>query len=196
MDNEILQRIRQLISQLKATGIITTQRELAQQMGYKSAVAFSQITTGHTRLPRKFVERLSALDPHINRTWIETGEGEMLLEVAHLSVPASATTQSQTQSPAESYDMLVRMLYDATCRCHELEAQIARLQVPTPEQSTVVQPRKRTYTKRKNTTAATATIQAAATPKRRKTNAKRKPKAAKAAATPTVATDNEPEMAK
>ncbi len=59
-------------------GAIASQRDLGTKLGYSNEATISQIINGKVKEPKNFIERLSALFPDLNSTWLETGEGKML----------------------------------------------------------------------------------------------------------------------
>ena len=74
MANESLKRI---VQWLILQGRVESQRDLALRLGYQES-SFSQIVNGHVPLSGKFVSRLCALEPRINRDYVLTGQGDML----------------------------------------------------------------------------------------------------------------------
>ena len=60
----------------KKSGI--TQFEVGQRLGYTNKSAFSSVIGGEKVLPRKFCDRLAALDPEINPDFITGKSDEML----------------------------------------------------------------------------------------------------------------------
>jgi hypothetical protein len=75
-----LDRIKILVQWLIGCGIAPNQESIGTLLGYKSKSSFSQIINGHVPLPKKFIESLYSLDERINRTWLLTGEGEMIVD--------------------------------------------------------------------------------------------------------------------
>lgn len=60
----------------KKSGI--TMFEIGQKLGYTNKSAFSTIIGGQKTLPRKFCDKLAALDPEINPAFLEGKSDEML----------------------------------------------------------------------------------------------------------------------
>lgn len=60
----------------KKSGI--TQFDVGQRLGYTNKSAFSAILGGQKVLPRKFCERLAALDPEVNPDFLSGDSDEML----------------------------------------------------------------------------------------------------------------------
>lgn len=61
----------------KKSGI--TQFEVGQKLGYTNKSAFSSVLGGQKTLPKKFCDRLAALDPEINPDFITGKSDEMLI---------------------------------------------------------------------------------------------------------------------
>ena len=76
MPNE---RLRKIVQWLILQGRVESQRELAAQLGYQES-SFSQIINGRVPLSNKFLGRLCALEPRVNREWVMHGSGMMLNE--------------------------------------------------------------------------------------------------------------------
>lgn len=60
-------------------GVISSQKDLGAKLGYSNEATISQIINGKVKEPKNFIERISILFPDLNKTWLETGEGRMLL---------------------------------------------------------------------------------------------------------------------
>lgn len=73
-------RFKLLIDYLKNKGVIKTQKELGNKMGYSNESAFSQVINGKQNIPKDFMDKLKVLLPELNENWLLTGEGEMLDE--------------------------------------------------------------------------------------------------------------------
>ncbi len=73
------ERVKKLIDWLIFVGYASSRKELAELIGYKDT-SLSQIENGKVNVSSKFVNNLSNLDSRINKSWIMSGEGEMLLE--------------------------------------------------------------------------------------------------------------------
>jgi DNA-binding MarR family transcriptional regulator len=78
-------RLKKLIRWLIGQGIASSQDELAQKLGYTRS-SFSLIVNEKVKLSPKFINRLCMLDHRINRHWVMTGEGEMILEDKNLKM--------------------------------------------------------------------------------------------------------------
>lgn len=77
MDLSTSERAKIVVRYLaKKRGI--TQFDVGQQLGYTNKSAFSAVLGGQKSLPRKFCERLAALDPEINVAFL-TGESDEML---------------------------------------------------------------------------------------------------------------------
>lgn len=62
-----------------SVGIIATQKELGAKMGYSNEATISQIINGKVKEPKDFIERLLVFVPDLNKSWLETGVGNMLI---------------------------------------------------------------------------------------------------------------------
>ena len=78
MTKRTTENLKQLVAWFVANGVATSQRDLAQQLGYTPS-SLSQIINGHVPLSDKFLNRVKALDSRINTDWIRTSSGDMLL---------------------------------------------------------------------------------------------------------------------
>lgn len=73
-----LDRYKILIRHLTKSGIVASQRELGQKMGYNNPSAFSQVINGKTQEPKLFTLKLKDIVPNLNLEWLENGTGSML----------------------------------------------------------------------------------------------------------------------
>lgn len=71
-------RIKLLINWLISQGIISSQQELGEKFGITSKSYLSQLVNGRA-YSEEFINKLSEFDGRINREWLETGEGTMLI---------------------------------------------------------------------------------------------------------------------
>lgn len=71
-------RIKLLINWLISQGIISSQQELGEKFGITSKSYLSQLVNGRA-YSEEFINKLSEFDGRINREWLETGEGAMLI---------------------------------------------------------------------------------------------------------------------
>lgn len=72
------ERIKLIIRWLISQGIATSQEEVGRKLGYKNKSSFSQVVNGKVELPRDFIDRLTSLNDKINRSWLVTGNGDMI----------------------------------------------------------------------------------------------------------------------
>ena len=75
-----LDRYKILIRHLTKSGIVASQRDLGQKMGYNNPSAFSQVINGKTQEPKLFTQKLKDIVPNLNLEWLENGTGSMLGE--------------------------------------------------------------------------------------------------------------------
>lgn len=71
-------RIKLLINWLISQGIISSQQELGEKFGITSKSYLSQLVNGRA-YSEEFINKLSEFDERINREWLETGEGSMII---------------------------------------------------------------------------------------------------------------------
>lgn len=72
-------RYKMVIRHLISRQIASSQKELGRELGYNNESTFSQIINGRFPAPKKFKSKLKELEPSLNIEWLETGEGNMLL---------------------------------------------------------------------------------------------------------------------
>lgn len=75
-----LQRIKIALKTLTSLGTARNQEEIGKLLGYSNKSSFSQVINGIVNLPSDFIERLCGLNPLLNKDWIKTGNGNILLE--------------------------------------------------------------------------------------------------------------------
>ncbi len=75
-----LDRYKILIRHLTKSGVVASQRELGQKMGYNNPSAFSQVINGKTQEPKLFTQKLKDVVPNLNLEWLENGTGSMFGE--------------------------------------------------------------------------------------------------------------------
>jgi hypothetical protein len=80
------ERIKAVIKWLIGQGIAKNQEEVGHLLGYTNKSSFSQVVTGHKPIPSGFAARLSNLHKRVNPHWIETGEGNMIVNDATIVV--------------------------------------------------------------------------------------------------------------
>lgn len=73
-----IKRIKLLINWLISQGIISSQQELGEKFGITSKSYLSQLVNGRA-YSEDFINKLSEFDGRINREWLETGEGSMII---------------------------------------------------------------------------------------------------------------------
>jgi phage repressor protein C with HTH and peptisase S24 domain len=77
---DILERIKSVVKWLIGNGLADNQEGIGRLLGYSNKSSFSQILNGQAKLPGLFVDKIVALDKRLNKVWIETGKGEMLVQ--------------------------------------------------------------------------------------------------------------------
>lgn len=76
---EKIDRYKQLIRHLIRLGLASSQKEVGSLLGYTNESTFSQIINGKVTTPKKFYNKFLDLEPKLNVAWLETGEGDMLI---------------------------------------------------------------------------------------------------------------------
>ena len=76
---EKIDRYKQLIRHLVRMGLASSQKEVGVLLGYTNESTFSQLINGKVATPKKFHQKFKDLEPKLNIEWLETGEGNMLL---------------------------------------------------------------------------------------------------------------------
>jgi transcriptional regulator with XRE-family HTH domain len=114
-------RLKKLIRWLIGQGIASSQDELAQKLGYTRS-SFSLIVNEKVKLSPKFINRLCMLDHRINRHWVMTGEGEMILEDKNLKMEGELFDQGgeNHKENEKNIEILNKKLYESE---QELERQ-------------------------------------------------------------------------
>lgn len=74
-----IDRYKILIRHMINVGIIASQKDLGAKMGYAKESTISQIINEKVKEPKDFIDRLAAFVPGLNKQWLETGEGAMLI---------------------------------------------------------------------------------------------------------------------
>ena len=78
-------RIKRAISWLISQGIVKTQTEVGDKLGYTNKSSLSQIVNAD-KPSQEFINKFTKIAPMINKAWLLTGEGEKLNDGA-LSTP-------------------------------------------------------------------------------------------------------------
>lgn len=102
---ELKKRANMVAEWLVNSGVASSKRSLAAAMKYNPS-SLSQILTGKATITPRFISRLCAIDRRVNEEWINTGEGEMLLESdgnAGIS-SVSETLKELCKSPEKGID--------------------------------------------------------------------------------------------
>ena len=89
-------RNKALIRHLIKVGVVKSQKDLGERMGYSNASSFSQVINEKVPEPKDFISKLKNILPELNDEWLTTGEGKMI------KVPATMTVFNAT--PEERQD--------------------------------------------------------------------------------------------
>lgn len=77
--DQIRKRIRESMDWLKDHRHFSSNRAIAEKMGYNPSVV-SQVITGKSNVSERFVRNLCSVYPALNFDWIWNGEGNMILD--------------------------------------------------------------------------------------------------------------------
>lgn len=113
-----LDRYKILIRHLINSGVVASQRELGQKMGYSNPSAFSQVINGKTQEPKLFTHKLKDIVPNLNLEWLEKGTGSMfgdgnneIQQTAHKQVQVTEDSLDFITAGGEAFSsMIVRMM--------------------------------------------------------------------------------------
>lgn len=79
-------RNKTLIRHLIKAGIVKSQKDLGERMGYSNASSFSQVINEKVPEPKDFIPKLKNIMPELNDEWLTTGEGKMIKMPATMTV--------------------------------------------------------------------------------------------------------------
>jgi phage repressor protein C with HTH and peptisase S24 domain len=74
-----LERIKIAVKTLIGLGLGTKQEDIGGLLGYKSKSSFSQVLNGKVPLPSGFIDKLCKLDSRLEKDWIVSGQGNVLI---------------------------------------------------------------------------------------------------------------------
>lgn len=72
-------RLKLIVKYLIGQGFASNQEKLGELLGYTNKASFSHILNGRKPLPSDFIDRICLLDKKVNKVWIETGAGRMVV---------------------------------------------------------------------------------------------------------------------
>lgn len=78
--NQIIERLKISYEFARKKGAIHTKREFAEAIGWKPTHLSSAFNGDASRLTKGLMESIAEAFPQLNKTWLLTGEGEMLAE--------------------------------------------------------------------------------------------------------------------
>ena len=73
----VIERVKQAINYLIFINNYDNDKELAEHMDYASAY-LSHVKTGKVAISEKFIKKLCSMDENIDKSYIMTGEGNLL----------------------------------------------------------------------------------------------------------------------
>jgi len=79
-DNNKLLRLADMIDWLLYNNVVASRRELAKRMKYQEST-LSLVVNGKQPISSKFLNALAGVDDRLNIDWIDTGEGDMIVEI-------------------------------------------------------------------------------------------------------------------
>lgn len=120
-----LKRIKKVINWLIYKEIGESEKEIAERLGYTKS-SFSQIVNGKVPLSDKFISKLCSLDENINLVWVQSGEGEMLLE-------HNLNSEQDVTIPASVWSVIQRQAQSLSSRDRQIEDLIALLKEQVQE---------------------------------------------------------------
>lgn len=137
---ESSQRLKKVFQYLKSKDIASSNAEIGRMIGINDATYLSKILNGKKPLTDYRMIKLALIDPYLNLDWIQTGEGDMLLNDEEIK--RREKIDSPRVNDVESkklrgmtIDMAVKMLYEkeellskAQERIKELELHITNLE--------------------------------------------------------------------
>ena len=74
-----IERVKKVCKWLVYNDYADNDKELADYIGYTKS-SFSQIINEKVPLSAKFIDKLCSIDENINKVWVHTGKGEMLVK--------------------------------------------------------------------------------------------------------------------
>lgn len=76
----IHERLKSVVKYLIGQGVAENQEKLGVLLGYTNKASFSHILNNRKPLPTGFIDKLASMNEKVNKVWIETGQGNMLLD--------------------------------------------------------------------------------------------------------------------
>lgn len=104
-----LDRLAEMIDWMLYHNVVASRRELALRMNYTEST-LSCVVNGRQPISPKFLTALSQIDQRLNVDWIDTGEGEMIIEEEAASVPSTAEELEAVRLQQENIRMLQEQL--------------------------------------------------------------------------------------
>lgn len=120
---ETLRRLKKAINWLIYSEKAENERALADLLGYTKS-SFSQIVNGRVPLSEKFLDKLCRLDANLNKVWIKTGDGSMLLQGG---MNGSTAAADGIVIPAEAWTVIKQQAASLTERDKQVTELIGML---------------------------------------------------------------------
>lgn len=99
MDFNKISRYKKFLQYLVVVEFADSQSAVGQMIGYNNASAFSQVINGKKPMPKDFTAKLKRIYPKLNVDWLETGEGNMLIEENVSNTQENGTSGQQFNGP-------------------------------------------------------------------------------------------------
>lgn len=123
-------KLKKLVKWLIGQGVVSNQKELAKKLGYGKS-SFSLIVNEKLPMSGKFVNRLCEVDRRINRKWVVSGEGEMVLERKETQEKEffnlSVTTEDCSKDKGKQIDALLSSITEKDKKIEEQEMLVSIL---------------------------------------------------------------------
>lgn len=110
--DEKLLRLADMIDWLLFNNVVASRRELAKRMKYQEST-LSLVVNGKQPISPKFLTALAGVDDRLNVDWINSGEGDMILEVEEDTVVPSQEEIALLMRQQEAVKMAQQQLSDA-----------------------------------------------------------------------------------
>lgn len=120
METAVNERVREVYFYLKKNKIVRTQKEFSDSTR-SHAGDISKVLNGKLAVSNVLLERICAAYPQISLKWLQTGEGEMVVEVA------KQPTYGGDGVPNETVSAMVELLKLKEISLHKSQSQIDSL---------------------------------------------------------------------
>ena len=115
-----LERVKRVVKWLISEGIVKSQNDLANLMGYNDS-SVSQIMTGRVKLSNKFVSRLAQVNSKINIKYFEEEEEPMLVDNTNNNVKTNESITIQKSYFEELINRIIELEKENTMLRNQLK---------------------------------------------------------------------------